>query len=31
MIFGKLGGLLVVALVMGWIATRAFRTYQRSM
>jgi ABC-2 type transport system permease protein len=27
----RLGGLLAVALVMGWIATRAFRTYQRSL
>ncbi|MGH8777174.1 MAG: ABC transporter permease [Jiangellaceae bacterium] len=26
----RLGGLLAVALVMGWIATQAFRTYQRS-
>jgi ABC-2 type transport system permease protein len=31
MIMSRLGGLLAVALVMGWIATRAFRTYQRSM
>jgi ABC-2 type transport system permease protein len=27
----RLGGLLLVALAMGWIATRAFRTYQRSL
>jgi ABC-2 type transport system permease protein len=27
----RLGGLLAVALVMGWIATRAFRSYQRSV
>jgi len=27
----RLGGLLTVALVMGWIATRAFRSYQRSV
>jgi ABC-2 type transport system permease protein len=30
-ILGRLGGLLAVALVMTWIATRAFRTYQRSL
>ncbi len=30
-ILTRLGGLLAVALVMGWIATRAFRTYQRSL
>jgi ABC-2 type transport system permease protein len=30
-ILPRLGGLLAVALVMGWIATRAFRTYQRSL
>jgi len=29
-VFGRLGGLLVVAIVLGWLATRAFRTYQRS-
>jgi ABC-2 type transport system permease protein len=27
----RLGGLAIVALAMGWIATRAFRTYQRSL
>jgi hypothetical protein len=27
----RLGGLLAVAVVTGWIATRAFRTYQRSV
>jgi ABC-2 type transport system permease protein len=27
----RLGGLLAVALVMGWLATRAFRAYQRSI
>lgn len=27
----RLGGLLLVALAMGWVATRAFRTYQRSL
>ena len=27
----RLGGLLAVALVAGWLATRAFRTYQRSL
>lgn len=27
----RLGGLVVVALAMGWVATRAFRTYQRSL
>lgn len=27
----RLGGLLAVALVMGWVATRAFRAYQRSL
>jgi ABC-2 type transport system permease protein len=30
-ILGRLGGLLAVALVMTWIATRAFRAYQRSL
>jgi ABC-2 type transport system permease protein len=30
-ILARLGGLLAVALVMGWVATRAFRTYQRSL
>lgn len=30
-IFLRLGGLLAVALVAGWLATRAFRTYQRSL
>jgi len=30
-ILGRLGGLLAVALIMGWLATRAFRTYQRSV
>lgn len=30
-VLSRLGGLLAVALVMGWIATRAFRTYQRSL
>jgi ABC-2 type transport system permease protein len=30
-ILGRLGGLLAVALVMGWLATRAFRAYQRSL
>jgi ABC-2 type transport system permease protein len=29
-VLSRLGGLLAVALVMGWIATRAFRSYQRS-
>lgn len=27
----RLGGLLAVALAMGWLATRAFRAYQRSL
>ncbi|HEU5475996.1 MAG TPA: ABC transporter permease [Actinophytocola sp.] len=27
----RLGGLLAVAVAMGWIATRAFRSYQRSL
>ena len=27
----RIGGLLAVALAMGWIATRAFRSYQRSL
>jgi len=27
----RLGGLLAVALVAGWLATRAFRAYQRSV
>ena len=27
----RLGGLLAVALLLGWLATRAFRTYQRSV
>jgi ABC-2 type transport system permease protein len=27
----RLGGLLAVAIVMGWLATRAFRNYQRSL
>jgi ABC-2 type transport system permease protein len=26
----RLGGLLAVAIVVGWLATRAFRTYQRA-
>jgi ABC-2 type transport system permease protein len=30
-VLARLGGLLAVALVMGWVATRAFRTYQRSL
>jgi ABC-2 type transport system permease protein len=30
-VLSRLGGLLAVALVMGWIATRAFRSYQRSV
>jgi ABC-2 type transport system permease protein len=30
-VLARLGGLLAVALVMMWIATRAFRTYQRSL
>jgi ABC-2 type transport system permease protein len=30
-ILPRLGGLLVVALVTGWLATRAFRAYQRSL
>jgi ABC-2 type transport system permease protein len=30
-VLSRLGGLLTVALVMGWIATRAFRSYQRSV
>ena len=30
-VLGRLGGLLAVAVAMGWIATRAFRTYQRSL
>jgi ABC-2 type transport system permease protein len=30
-VLSRLGGLLAVALVMGWIATRAFRAYQRSV
>jgi ABC-2 type transport system permease protein len=28
---GRLGGLAALALVMAWLATRAFRTYQRSL
>ena len=30
-VLARLGGLLAVAVVTGWIATRAFRTYQRSV
>lgn len=30
-IFAKVGGLLAVAIVFGWFATRAFRSYQRSV
>ena len=30
-VFGRLGGLLVVAVVTGFLATRAFRSYQRSL
>ncbi|RZS38928.1 ABC-2 type transport system permease protein [Herbihabitans rhizosphaerae] len=30
-ILSRLGGLLAVALIMGWLATRAFRSYQRSV
>jgi ABC-2 type transport system permease protein len=30
-VLGRLGGLLAVALVTGWVATRAFRAYQRSL
>jgi ABC-2 type transport system permease protein len=28
---GRLGLLAALALVMAWLATRAFRTYQRSL
>ncbi len=31
MVWARLGGLAAVALVTGWIATRAFRMYQRSL
>jgi ABC-2 type transport system permease protein len=30
-VFGRLGGLLAVAVVTGFLATRAFRSYQRSL
>jgi ABC-2 type transport system permease protein len=30
-VFGRLGGLLAVAVVAGFVATRAFRSYQRSL
>jgi ABC-2 type transport system permease protein len=30
-VLARLGGLFAVALAMGWLATRAFRTYQRSL
>jgi ABC-2 type transport system permease protein len=30
-VFGRLGGLFAVAVVTGFVATRAFRTYQRSL